>query len=467
MLSISMTLPIIVGIYYSETTATMAFIITMIPTLIIGVFLAGIKSVNRLKMRDSALIVSVAWFLCAIIGTFPLMISGSVPNFFDSFFEMCSGFSTTGSTIITDVEAMPKVILFWRTLTHWLGGIGILIFTIALLPAIGFEGQQIAAAEVAAPTLSKVVPKLSQASRYLCFLYLGLTALQTVLLMFGGMSLFDAVTHSFSTLGTGGFGNYNDSIAHFNSSYIDVVIMIFMFIAGMNFGLFFISFKHGLKVFYQDDEWKTYFKIVLISGLIVSGTIMLSEGYTPGEALKLGFFHDISIITTTGFTLTNYSVWHTLSQFMLLTLFFIGGCSSSTGGGIKVIRIFVFLKIIKRAISTRLHQNNIIQLKVNNHKLHSTTATNIVSFILTYISLGLLGTLLISVDGKSIISCLSATFCCLGNIGIAFEELGPGFSFAALSSFSKFVLSILMIAGRLEVFTVLVLLSKRFWNPFR
>ena len=298
-LSASMLLPLIVGLIYKDYASSLAFAYTLVPSSILGLLLIKLTSVksNKLKMRDGAFIVSVSWILCGLIGAIPFVITGSIPNFISAFFETCSGFSTTGATVIPDVEIIPKAVLFWRSFTHWLGGMGILVFTIALLPAIGVDGQQVAAAEVPGLSLSKIVPKLSDTARYLYLLYTALTLVETGLLMFGGMTFFDAICHSFSTLGTGGFGNYNDSIAHFNSLYIDIIITLFMMIAGMNFNLFFIAYRNGISTFFKDAEWRFYILIIGFTSILMSIILYVSGTYNSIiSSIRYVLFQNVSIL---------------------------------------------------------------------------------------------------------------------------------------------------------------------------
>lgn len=467
-LGLAMLLPVGVGIFYREYESVKAFTKVLIPAIVIGTVLIKTMDSNKrsLKMRDGCFIVSISWILCGLVGCLPFFISGNIPNFIDAFFETCSGFSTTGSTILTDIEALPKAMLFWRSFTHWLGGMGILVFTIALLPAIGVEGQQIAAAEVPGPTLSKIVPKLSDTARYLYILYLVMTLVETVLLMFGGLDLFDALCHSFSSLGTGGFSNYNASIAHFDSIYVEIVIMIFMFLAGMNFNLFFVFYKNGFKSFYKDGEWKLYVYIIGVSTLLITLVLYFTNNYSLGESLRYASFQDISIITTTGFATADYTLWPTFCQLILFLLLYCGGCSSSTGGGIKVVRVLVLLKLVKRSIAIRLHPRAVVQVKVNNQLLTRDTVSNIANFLFLYLALGMFGAFIVSFDGYDFVTSISASFTCLGNTGPGFCAIGPAENFTIFSDFTKLVLSFIMIAGRLELFTLLMLFTKRFWNPF-
>lgn len=468
-MSLAMMLPLIVAVIYSESDCIIAFAQVIVPSAIIGLMLMKlIKSKKKaLKMRDGAFIVSITWILFSLIGSIPFMLTDSIPNFADAFFETASGFTTTGSTVVSDIEGLPKAILFWRSLTHWLGGMGILIFTIALLPALGIDGQQVASAEMPGPTLSKITPKLSDTARYLYILYVLMTLAETILLMFGGMSLFDALCHSFSSLGTGGFSNYNNSIMHFQSGYIEVILALFMFLAGMNFNLFFIFFRNGISAFIKDGEWKLYVGIVACCTLIVAIPLYVTGIYGPGDALRHSFFQNVTVITTTGFASADYMLWPVFCQSILFLLFFVGGSTSSTSGGIKVLRILVFAKMVKRSLVLRLHPNAVVPIKVNDRQVSGDTVSHMSGFLFLYIGVGVLCTFIISFDGFDAMTNISAAFSCLGNIGLGFNEVGPSGNFGIFSDFSKIVMAFTMIAGRLELFTLLVLFTKRFWRPFR
>lgn len=466
LLGFSMTLPVIVSFAYHELECTKALTMVFIPCLLVGFLI--LRYVNpksyKLSVHDGTFIVSFSWILCSLIGCLPFIISGSIPNFIDAFFETSSGFTTTGATILDDIEAMPKTMLFWRSFTHWLGGMGILQFTIALLPVLGLTGQQIATAEVPGPTLSKITPKLSDTAKYLYTLYFSFTIIETILLMFGGMSLFDALCHSFSTMGTGGFSNYNNSIAHFDSFYIEFVIMIFMFLAAMNFNLFFMTIRNGIKSIFKDGEWKTFTLIIFVSTIAIAINLNLTNQYDFFEAFRVAAFQDISIITTTGFTSADYGLWPYFAQMSLFLLLFVGGCTSSTSGGIKCMRIMVLFKLAKRNLAIRLHPNAVIQVRVNDKQLSKDTVSNITDFVFAYLGLGLILGFLISFDGHDFSTTISSVFTCLGNTGPGFVGLGPTFNFNIFSDASKLIFTFAMFAGRLEIFTLLMLLSRRFWN---
>jgi len=466
----SMLPAMIVSVIYDEPDIIEAFMKTMIPSILFGglLMLLNKQKEGRTKVRDGYIIVALCWILASCIAAAPFVISGGIANPIDAFFETCSGFSTTGSTILTDIEAMSKGLLFWRSFTHWLGGMGILIFAIALLPSLGISGQAIAKAEAPGPTLDKLTPKLSDTAKMLYMLYICFTAAETILLMFGGLSLFDSLVHTFGTVGTGGFSSYNDSIAHFDSAYVDVVISIFMIMSGVNFNLYFIIFRQNLKGFFKDAEFRLYLSIVGISTLLI-GVFLYSSGNISniGTSFRYSLFQTATIISTTGYATANFDLWPTFCKMILLSLMFIGGCSCSTGGGVKVIRILVILKLIKRGISLKLHPNAFVSLKMNNKPLPVDTVSAIASFVFLYMLTIFAGTILISMNGFNLLTSFSAVVACLGNIGPGFDLVGPVMNFSIFSNGSKLLLSFLMLAGRLELFTMFLLLTPRFWNPNR
>lgn len=462
---LSMLLPAAIGIIYGEFSCARTFVAIALPSAAVGfILMRFIKGNNKtLKMRDGAFIVSISWIIASILGAVPFIATGSMDSIADAFFESASGFTTTGATVYTDVESVPHALLFWRALSHWIGGMGILVFTIAILPSIGMNGQQIASAEMTGPSLAKIVPRLSDTARYLYTLYFAMTAFETMLLMLGGMNLFDAVCHSFSTLGTGGFGNYNDSVAHFGSFYIDIVITVFMTLAGINFNLFFLVFKNGIREFFKDGEWKLYLGIIIFVSIVSAFVLIISDTFNTTDALRHSFFQSVSAITTTGFTSTNFMLWPVFCQSLLFLLFFIGGSSSSTSGGIKVIRILVFAKMVKRSLILRLHPNAVVPIKVNDRHVSGDTVSHMSGFLFLYICVGMGCAFILSLDGFDVITNISTAFSCLGNIGFSISTV----TFAEFSGLSKIIMSFVMIAGRLELFTLLALVTRKFWKPYQ
>lgn len=458
---------VFVSMRCDEPSVYMPFIWTMVSALLIGAILTkACKShMKQLKVRDGFLIVTLCWLIAGVLGAIPFVATGSIPNLADAFFESCSGFSTTGSSILSDVESLPKGIVFWRSFTHWIGGMGILIFAIALMPSLGISGQNIAVSETPGPSLDKVSPKMSDTAKILYVIYFLFTVLETILLMLGGLNLYDALVQTFGTVGTGGFSNYNDGISHFNSTYVTVVITAFMVLCGINFNLFYFSVKRGIRVFWQDSEFKLYLLVFGTSSIFMTMVLLLGKTYSSfPAALTDSAFQSASILTTTGFASPDYETWPTICQIVLLMLMFMGGCSSSTSGGIKIVRIYVLLQLIRRGIATRLHPNVIENITLNDKKMPSETVSAIASHMFLYFVLVFAGAFVISFENLDLLTCFSSAITCLGNIGPGFGIIGPTENFASLSDFSKVFLSIYMIAGRLELFTLFILLTPRFWN---
>ncbi len=459
---------IIVAIINNENDSIFAFLIVAIPCLIAGLLIIKIfrPSLSKLKVRDGFLVVSLGWVLCSIIGAFPFVISQSIPSFVDAFFETASGFSTTGASILNDIESLSKSMLFWRSFTHWLGGMGIIVLLMALLPSLGIGGQNIAISETPGPTLDKLTPRFADTAKNLYLVYILITVAETILLYLGGLSLYDSLIHTFGTVGTGGFSSYGASVGHFTSPYVQWVITIFMVICGINFNLYFILFKNGPKRVFKDSEFRLYIGVLVIATVLITLNLYFTNTYeTVEESMRLSAFQSASITTTTGYATANFDLWPTFSKMILFLLMLTGASSSSTGGGTKMIRILVALKMIKRNVSLKIHPNRIAPITINGNVLPSDIVTNISNFILTYIFVILGGTLIVALDGYDMITSLTATIACIGNIGPGFNLVGPAMNFDFFSDFTKFVLSIMMIAGRLEVFTFLVLFSPKYWNP--
>lgn len=465
----AMILPLIVSAIYNEVAVMQYFIYTIIPVCLIGflIYYKVIPSQTNLTVRDGFLIVSVCWILASVISAIPFVLSGAIPNIFDAFFECSSGLTTTGATILTDVEALPKGLLFWRAFTHWLGGMGILVFAVALLPSLGIGANILASAEAPGPTMDKIAPKISDTAKNLYKIYAVITLLEIVLLMMAGMDFFDASTHTFGSVGTGGFSNYNNSVAHFNSVPIEMIITVFMILSGVNFNLYYYSLRKsgGIKNLFADEEFKLYMIIIAVITTLISLNLWFSQTYDNlGQSFRFSVFQTASILTTTGFATANYDVWPTFSKMLIFTLMLIGACSSSTAGGVKVIRFLVVIKLIKRSIQVRLHPNAIISIKINDKKLSIDTVSEIANFIFLHILVVAVSTLLVSLNGFDIITNLSAVLTCIGNIGPGFNLVGPVMNFSIFSNPVKFLLSLIMLAGRLELYTFIVLLMPRFWQ---
>ena len=470
LLGMSMVPSFVVAILYNEMLPMASFAGVIFAFAVIGgVITIGTRDLEiRIKMRYGFLIVTLAWLLFSLGGALPLTISGAIPSYVDAFFEMCSGFSTTGSSILTDIESLPKSMLFWRSFSHWLGGMGIIVFITAVLPSIGIEGQLIASAETPGPTMDKLTPKYSDTARNLYFLYFGITALEVIFLLLGGLNLYDALVHSFGTVGTGGFSSYGDNIGHFTSPYVRWVIIIFMMMCGVNFNLYFVMFKSGIRAMLKDEELRWYLGFIAVPAILVTISLMATHTFTDlFKCVTSSIFNVVGMITTTGYGTDDFTMWPTFTQMVLFFLFFIGASTSSTGGGIKVLRIMICLKLIRRGIALKIHPNRVYTIKVNGRPVQQEVITNIANFVFFYIIVVAVSMLLISLNGFDLVTTLTSVLTCIGNVGPGFGMIGPADNFSMFSDFSKIILALLMIAGRLELFTFFMLFSPHYWNPDR
>lgn len=461
---------LLVSYIYGEEKVLRAFLYTIVPLLIAGSLIAvTVKAdFNHLRIRDGFIIVALCWTLGSVLGAVPFILSGCIPNFFDAFFETVSGFTTTGSSILTDIEALPKGLLFWRSFTHWIGGMGIIVFAIALLPMLGISGQRIAKAETTGPSFGKLTPKLTESAKILYTIYISMTVLQVALLMFGGMSFFDSLINTFGSVGTGGFSNYNDSIAHYNNLYFEMVIAVFMFLAGTNFTLYYYVLKGNWREFFGDNELRCYLAIFGGAVILITLDLWLTGSFDSiGRSFRFSFFQSASIMTTTGFASTDFDLWPSFSKMVLFFLMFIGGCSSSTAGGIKVIRILLLFKLLRRGIAVRLHPRAVVAIKMNEKPISADTVSAVANFVFLYFTIFFIGTLVLSLENYDLITTASAVASCLGNIGPGFNLVGPMLNYSLFTDASTFMLAIIMLIGRLELFTIILLFSKQFWNPDR
>lgn len=466
-LSTAMIPAVLVALLCGEFVESASFIGVIFCSYVIGrIFTKAYDRFDhQLRMREGFFIVVVCWIFATVFGALPYILTGTIPSWTDAFFESASGFSTTGCTILTDIESLPKSIIFWRSFTQWIGGIGILLITIALMPALGIGGQNLALSDKPGPTLDTVTPKVADTAKILMATYFTFTIVQIALLMLGGISFFDAMMHTFGTISTGGFSNYNDGISHFAGNYVDIITIIFMILCGINFNLYYLGFKRGLKTIVVDSELKFYMVVLAGTSLFIMLVLAFANPTTPVNQLFIdSLFQVSSILTTTGFTSCDYLAWPMITQTLLLILMFIGGCSSSTSGGIKVVRVVVLLKLIRRGISTRLHPNVISSIRLNGKSMPSDTVTAIANHMFLYISIVFIAAFVVSFENIDITTCFSSVITCLGNIGPGFAGVGPAETYAGLSGLSKWTLSACMIAGRLELYAIFVMLMPSFWN---
>ena len=442
-----------------------AFLISILITGITGFIMSkSFKYKKDIKAREGLSIVAFGWILASFFGSLPFIISGSIPSWVDAFFETVSGFTTTGATVVDNVEALPMGILFWRSFTHWIGGMGILVFTIALLPTLGVGGFQIFKVESPGPRPDRIVPRVRDTAKILYITYFIMTILEVVLLLFGGMNLFDSLVNTFGTVGTGGFAIKNASIGAYDSTYIHLVIGIFMALSGVNFSLYYLLYKGKWKEVIKDGELKLYFGIIFTSTVLIALNINKDVYHNIGLALRDAFFQVSSIITTTGYATADFDKWPTFSKIILFLLMFVGGCAGSTGGGITSIRILVLLKLIKREISKIFHPRAVIPIKIGDKVVPSDVVSSITSFFALYMTIFVIGTLAISLEGIDFESSMGAVAATLGNIGPGLGLVGPTRTYSQFSHLGKLLLSLLMLLGRLELFTIIALFAPSTWN---
>ena len=409
------------------------------------------------------LLVFLAWAAVCLAGAFPYYCSGYIPSFTGAVFESVSGFTTTGATVLRDIEALPRPLLLWRALTHWIGGMGIIVLTVALLPLLGSGGFQLVKAETSGPDKEKIVPRISLAARLLWLLYIALTALQTVLLVLCGMDWFDAVTHAFSTMASGGFSVRNDSLAYYSSPAIEWVCTAFMLIAGFNFSLMLQLLRGKYRDLLRNSEARAYAAVVLIAGLAITVTI-LPRSASLETALRQAFFNTASILTTTGLYNENYALWPSLAQGVLFLLMFISGCSGSTSGGIKIIRYVILAKQTANEMKKIIYPRGVFNIRLDGKSGKKEEVYGVAGFVFLYFLLILLAALLVSSAGADVFTSLNTALVCLGNIGLGLGKLGPFNVFPDFPRYVQWGLSFVMLAGRLELWTVMVFFTRDFWR---
>lgn len=451
---------VIVGLIYWER-ATTAFIAPIVILAVLGLALGIKKPKNReIYARDGFFVVACAWVLMSLFGALPFYLSGYFKSYIDALFEVISGFTTTGSSVLSDVEALPKCILFWRSFTNWVGGMGVLVFVMAIIPLSDDRSLHIMRAESPGPIVGKLVPKMKDTAKILYGIYIALTAICALLLLFGGMNLFDALCHSFSTAGTGGFSVRNAGIGHYNSAYIEMVIAVFMILFGVNFNLFYLILLGHIKDALKSEELRWYLSIVGLSTLVITLNIMSSF---KGQSFRYAFFQVASLITTTGFATTDFNYFPELSKSILVLLMFTGACAGSTGGGFKISRLIIILKSFKKEIKKLFHPNSVTVIKLENKPIDSSLSHSTVNYFMMYILIMMGSCIAISVDNFDFTTNVTAVISCFNNIGPGLNVVGPMGNFGGFSIFSKLVLSLDMLFGRLEILPMLVLFSARSW----
>lgn len=451
--------------FYSREV--LAFCETIILGLVVSLFLRKIFPVTKedfkkINAKDGLSIVGLSWLSLSAFGALPLFFSGAVPTYTDAFFEIVSGFTTTGASVIPDVEALPRGILFWRSLTHWLGGMGIIVLYIALLPALGSNAFQLYKAEAPGLTVERIDPRIKETAKKLWTVYFFLTALETVLLMAGGMSFFDSLCHTFGTMATGGFSTKTASIGAY-SPYIQWVVITFMFLAGANFILHFYALRGKLRTYWINEEFRCYALLILI--LIPIFTFGLMVSGASASPLRDGAFQVISIVTTTGYSTTDFNLWPHALRFLLVLLMLIGGCGGSTAGGMKVIRHILAFKITTRSVVQAVYPNAILPVKFNGRPISDQLVLAVLAYIVIYFLLMFLGVIFLTIsEGCDLITALTASVSALSNIGPGLGRVGATENFSWISGPGKWVLSVLMLTGRLELYSILILFVPSTWK---
>ncbi len=455
--------PAIGALIYGEDTL-ISFALTIAALTLTGMLCTRKKPKKAtIYAKEGYVIVALSWILMSLFGALPFYFSGYIPNFIDAFFETVSGFTTTGSTIINDIEALPKSLLFWRSFTHWIGGMGILVFVIAIMPKTENSSMHVMRAEVPGPTVGKLVSKLRASARILYGIYCVLTAIEIVMLFAGGMPLFDCIVNSFATAGTGGFGILSNSIEGYNSIYAEMVIAVFMLIFGVNFNLYYmILIKQG-KQAAKSEELRWYIGIVAVSVIIIAVSL-ISTKHGVADSFRYSFFQVASIITTTGFSTTNFDTWPMIAKFVMVFLMFIGACAGSTGGGIKVSRLIILIKSGLRDIKKAINPRSIETVKVDRRTVEEPVVKSVSVFFATYILIAAASMFVVAIDGRDFTTTSTAVIACIGNIGPGLGAVGPYGNFADFSVLSKLVLCFDMLAGRLELIPMLMIFSPYAWS---
>ena len=416
---------------------------------------------EKFNNRDGYLAVTLGWTLFSVLGALPYLFSTVIPSFIDAVFESTSGFSTTGSSIITDVEILPYSILFWRSLTHWIGGLGIIVLVVIVLPSLKVSGYQLFSLE--SSLKEKIHPKTKAIGFRIMLIYVALTLAEIFLLSIGDMNVFDSICHSFGTIATGGFSTKNISLMYY-SSYSQYIVMIFMFLAGTSQLVYYYMVKLNFRKIKQNEELWFYIAVVLIAGTLATSILLIYTAKPPEEAFREGFFQVISILTCTGFASADFIFWPMAGVMLLFMLMFSGGCTGSTSGGIKMARHLVAIKNIRSAFTKLTHPNMITSIRLNGKMINDSTNNTIVSFIILYLFLFLVGTVIVTAKGVDPVSASTSVATCMAGIGPGLGIVGPMSNFSGMPELSKLVLSFLMIIGRLEIITVFVLFSKSFWK---
>ncbi|MFA5621809.1 MAG: TrkH family potassium uptake protein [Thermovirgaceae bacterium] len=429
-------------------------------------FVVGSKAkVGDLGLREAFAVVSLSWVLASAIAGIPYLLNGTVPTYTEAFFEAMSGFTTTGATVLTDIQSNPRGILFWRDLTQWLGGMGIIVLSLAVLPFLKVGGMQLYKAEVPGPMPEKITPRVHQTALLLWGVYLLLSLLQTSALLLGGMSLFESLTHTFGTMATGGFSPLNRSIGQYGNAYFEWVIILFMFLAGTNFVLHFLLLRGDLGAWWRNEEFRFYVKLLAVAILLAAAFLFSSGTYEKlSDSIRYGAFQVVSIVTTTGFVTADFGLWPNFLQYLLLLLMFVGGCAGSTVGGIKSMRIMVLVKHVKAELQRLLHPRAIFTVRIGGKVLEREVISSVTAFFVMYIGLFALAAMAMAALGLDVLTAIASAAAAIGNIGPALGSVGPSSNYAHVPAAGKWILSFCMLLGRLEIYTVMMLFLPGTWR---
>ena len=459
-----MVLPLIVSLIYGEFKVALSFLITIAIAFVIGFLLHKcFKPQNQvIYAKEGFIIVAFGWLIMSAIGSLPFVLSGDIPSYVDAFFETVSGFTTTGASILRDVEALSRGSLFWRSFTHWVGGMGVLVFIMAILPSISDRSIHIMRAEMPGPIVGKIVPRARETARILYIIYFAFTLIEVILLLVGGMPFYDSLVHSFGTAGTGGFGIKADSIASY-TPYLQWVITIFMFLFGVNFNLYYLLLLKKVRSVVKSTEFWAYLGVTVAATAVICVNVMpMFENF--GDALRASAFQVSSIITTTGYSTVDFNLWPTLSKTVLICLMFVGACAGSTGGGFKITRLVMIFKSINQEIKRMIHPRSVSAVKFEGKTLDKTTINGLSAYLAIYVILFITVVLFISFEPFDFETTFSAALSCFNNIGPGLGAVGPMGSYADYSAFSKIVLSFAMLFGRLEIYPLLIALIPSTWT---
>lgn len=478
LLSIFTIISGLIAVFNNETEAAIGFFKStgiIIAISLVVIFLSRSKVKRELTIRSGFIIVVLIWLSTCMSGALVYMLTNSIPYHADAVFEAVSGFTTTGSSILSDIESLPKSVLFWRALTHWIGGGGIVVLSVAILPLLGIGGSQLMNAEVSGVTKEKLTPRITQTAKYIWLLYMSLNIIAIVLLMFGGMNLLDAFSHGSSAIATGGFSSKNTSVGYFNSAYIEWVLIVFMYLGSLNFLVLLKALKGNIKGASLNSEFKTFTAIVIVASLLVAmilyftnNTIKDLNGITLSgvhDIVRTSFFHVVSVISTTGFATSDYSLWAPATQIIIFLLFFIGGSSGSTSGGIKVVRHIIMFKQAIINVKSLIHPKAVFTMRIDGNPISNKVIVTVMGFIVVYMTVLFIGTTIVAFSPNiTVFESFIAMLASLGTVGLGFNSVGPSGNYGFLPGFAKYVLSIGMIIGRLELFTILVLFTPWFWR---